>query len=1067
MSSQKLRDIYDALDHGNYKNAVKLCTAFLSKQPGHPLCRALHAVALERLGRADEATQLCDDIRAAAGCADDVLGTLQVVYRRCREFARCTEMYDAAWAKEADCEEYAFANFVAATRQGDAAKGQQVAMKMYRKFNKPKYLHWVVVSILLQARLEGSSKALDLASMWLQKAPIDMELLKAGKAVPFDRAQHNLVLLHLSTLRQQRKYDEALKLLETCRGFIHLPADYVALRLSLLEESGQILEAAREARAEVIRRSDCWGAAQDYIRLAFLCPTPDIGELPTLECQPPGSDAKKIPDHGARLRQEGSLPDDTSLEDVERNASKDEVRTASNIFTLLLRRANATDGDKSIKSSRGNLERTARSAQLELLRSAFAANEAAALPAAQSGAESPKPAGSRWHQFVSKEDLDTYKGLIVEYLCRFSYRSSTYFELAPFLCSLDDQRVEEILLAARKEDIVSSHAASREVTFARIKNSCTRERSTTALEEETKKAIAYLQSWEQNRNSDSVETSDKPADSACTEDNILLALVTMFDALSSLEGPLSSSALDERPLLLCAIAWSKLAADSYPQYFHFRVILVLLYSLTGCPGAALQVYNTLEVKNIQHESLSYLMMDTFRSLGCGSQFREFCRTITQFHEDSDKDHMEAINMALQSGLYHRVAEYVEAAEQICRSASWGRAVIEEIMVDVSQVGTWEALAECVAKRLRMVSSIATRPVDYWTLRTQDRRILSGVHVFPLRSPLTLEASSDPQARLPGAAIVPAALGRAKRQRPGISAAMAWNEEDARQDGGSSSSACPKFANVGALEIALRRGLEQAPGQLKLSASMLSVLGALIQKDGPNAEKLAEFVDSAGKGLAAAGLDPNSGSEQFNNASLSVRSRFIAFRACEGTVKLLRCSAAADGWESMEKDFSNIADLISTIASQTLESPKGTSGGTLRVGSRGTQELWALLASFAVVVPVVVWYTTAIPKTSGKKVKESEKPLHAARVALRSLLASLSGALTDALTHIEAATSNCGLVVETLTAKYGDGPLAALPAKLREETVEKLLESHRAHLDALRDSVTCRLAFLKAKGAFKP
>jgi len=84
--SQKLRGIYDALDHGNYKNAVKLCSAFLQKQPNHALCKALHAVAVERCGRRDEALRLCDEAQdAKSGVDDTVLSTIQVVYRRCKE----------------------------------------------------------------------------------------------------------------------------------------------------------------------------------------------------------------------------------------------------------------------------------------------------------------------------------------------------------------------------------------------------------------------------------------------------------------------------------------------------------------------------------------------------------------------------------------------------------------------------------------------------------------------------------------------------------------------------------------------------------------------------------------------------------------------------------------------------------------------------------------------------------------------------------------------------------------------------------------------------------------------
>eukprot|EP00913_Durusdinium_trenchii_P035820 g33519.t1 len=50
--------------------ACKLCTTLLQKQPANSLVRALHAVALERCGRRDEAIRLCQDTVTAGIAAE-------------------------------------------------------------------------------------------------------------------------------------------------------------------------------------------------------------------------------------------------------------------------------------------------------------------------------------------------------------------------------------------------------------------------------------------------------------------------------------------------------------------------------------------------------------------------------------------------------------------------------------------------------------------------------------------------------------------------------------------------------------------------------------------------------------------------------------------------------------------------------------------------------------------------------------------------------------------------------------------------------------------------------------
>ena len=328
--SAKLRGIYDAVDHGQWKTAVKLCEAMLKKQPGHILCKALNAVALERCGRREEAIHLCDETRISPECDDVTFSTLQVVYRRCRRGEEVMRMYEIALSKSPDNETYATSLFVHAMSCQEFAKAQQVATKLYSKHKRVLYLQWAVASMLLQG-----GKLLDLAEMMLKKAPLE-------PVQTFDRRQQHLLLLHLATLRAQSKYEQALTLLGNFSHLLPFGRDVREMRIQLLLDSGDVKEAARESRQAVISSKKNWSTLQEYMRLAFRC-----------------SPNSEVTDHCSRL----CVPAEFSVEDLDVRQSEDEVTNAFVLFRCLELEAG------------GNSLREPLLAQLELLRMAMCANE--------------------------------------------------------------------------------------------------------------------------------------------------------------------------------------------------------------------------------------------------------------------------------------------------------------------------------------------------------------------------------------------------------------------------------------------------------------------------------------------------------------------------------------------------------------------------------------------------------------------------------------------------------------------------------------------------------------------
>merc|ERR1712008_359696 len=86
------------------------------------------------------------------------------------------------------------------------------------------------------------------------------------------------------------------------------------------------------------------------------------------------------------------------------------------------------------------------------------------------------------------------------------------------------------------------------------------------------------------------------------------------------------------------------------------------------------VWNSLDIKNIQRESLSYLVLDSLRSSGSFDALRDVCRQVVHFHEDIDKDGGDALSLAFRNGVFHGVPEYLQALESMNCSAMWAVSV---------------------------------------------------------------------------------------------------------------------------------------------------------------------------------------------------------------------------------------------------------------------------------------------------------------------------------------------------------------------------------------------------------
>ncbi|KAK9804253.1 hypothetical protein WJX72_003568 [[Myrmecia] bisecta] len=261
---RRLRPVYDAIDIGSWKAAIKHANTALAKYKNDQLLRCLKALALQRNGRPDEALQACEEVRRATPDDERVLFTLGLVYRRLGCLQQLTATHVAASAARPADVDLLAGVFYAHVREFNYVKQQQVAMQLHRLAgqHKPSFAWWAIASLVLQARaaLAGGASASMAPQQLLQLAHtmVTKQLEKAGRFLNYEA-----LLLYIDILKAQGQTGEALKVVQgDLGGVVPLPEERHALAAALMAEMGERQAAADMYKQALMQDPDDWASLQ-------------------------------------------------------------------------------------------------------------------------------------------------------------------------------------------------------------------------------------------------------------------------------------------------------------------------------------------------------------------------------------------------------------------------------------------------------------------------------------------------------------------------------------------------------------------------------------------------------------------------------------------------------------------------------------------------------------------------------------------------------------------------------------------------------------------------------------
>jgi len=764
---RKLEPLYELLDKGNNKAALKGATQLLAKHPNLQIARALKGIALYRSGKKDEGVAICDEIKDEGPEDDNTLHTLQVFYRNAGMPSSIVSMFEAASARDPKNLEHLSLLFSAHARDFAFVKQQQCAMKLYRLTNDPKHVMWAVCGILLQTRGMTREERRD-ATLTRLAAGMCAKLEKNGGVT--DR---ETLLVCARVLRECGRGRDARTLLESALAekCVPMKAERLSLCATQAAEDGDVDDALAHWRGVLKEMPDDWQAASCAMDLTM---RGTVAAAPRKAPASAGGDW--APDDAFTAEGVRGGGGDGDKDDVARRVGAmaltspdgEGVERGETLVRELVAAADEAGG--AMKVGRGPY----------LLEVELAYRKSQLRGSSSTTTTSPPPAGA-------SED-ESLPAAMMKYWREFGYWTSCAKDLAPYSRRLLETDADAA--AAVRERLASEAAAAAAAAASSDEPANRKLRRAVAAEAIRAQLGSCGGSWRDRRDSNGIlgpalpsssgrtlatdlmtryrearevvagadPREPTPADTlALLAVNALAAEATSHAARAYANGvggeiDVDAAAEATRALLVAAACASEAVRNS-PNHAELRIGLSVLYTLLGAHDAACETHAALDCKNIQMDTMAHLELPHLEGGDDGAALNWFAARSDLLATDAGKDITENGVKAYDNGVYTKALEFVDFHRRLNTShalknaavVKWRAALREAVVGDAAAGAKPELVFNVLRKVLRGAADacepLPTRGAD-WPSSCFNEDLCTNPAFYPPHGGLASLAAAD-------------------------------------------------------------------------------------------------------------------------------------------------------------------------------------------------------------------------------------------------------------------------------------------------------------------------------------
>ncbi|KAJ1720437.1 mitochondrial distribution and morphology [Coemansia erecta] len=596
-----------ALDCGNMNQAIAECQKILRKKPNHLSAQALMSFAMARAGRIDEAERISRSVLNTAGSLKSpyVVEGLSLAFRTLGLLDEEIAVYTGALEFQPNDIKLNTKLFMVASRNSMYKEQHQAAVGLSKITKQDKHMWWVIASLMLQAKYSKLDPASQRLQMTLAERMSEKALVD-GKLKTVEELR-----IYLDVLEMQDKHSAMADVLFTDGALsekITNDPDLVTQRIGLLVKSHEY-DKAIEAAIGTLDVRENWLGYKHYI-------------------------AATVAKLGLAIKDLNAKPDSSEL-----------VPEALPIVEVTCATLNRW----------AQIRGRARGAKLALV------ELAAAL-------------GAAGHSDIARMTLSGLGDQIWEYVDQFQAKAICYKDIMPYF-------VVAIVEPASKrinQEVLDFH---RNQLDRRIDIACESAAQSEDLAQSwvnLEKIRYLLQALSDDVNPESwvlgvdrllqygLDSSQAQMKQASCSDIVLIAGQRLIQASF-----IGFSETSQHPQLhaglFSALCVLEAGIKQNDGSFLLKLYAIRIYLFLSCYERARAIYDSLNIKNIQFDTLGFLINGHGTSLGCYVQDLELCYEGVGFYDSSGGRISRGLESSYNNETYSNITDFIEFRDNLKNS----------------------------------------------------------------------------------------------------------------------------------------------------------------------------------------------------------------------------------------------------------------------------------------------------------------------------------------------------------------------------------------------------------------
>ncbi|KAI8050960.1 N-acetyltransferase B complex non catalytic subunit-domain-containing protein [Syncephalis plumigaleata] len=179
--------------------------------------------------------------------------------------------------------------------------------------------------------------------------------------------------------------------------------------------------------------------------------------------------------------------------------------------------------------------------------------------------------------------------------------------------------------------------------------------------------------------------------------------------------------------LLVLAAALEAAREKDNLNFQYSLILCRVYSLLGCGARAIELYDTLSIKHVQNDTLSYLMTDVLFDLGLWEESEHILESAASIYTSNIFETPEMIVQAYKYATFSQITNFMEFRDRLDNSLQ--RELIQQ---EINRVGLLRS-AKSTSTLLAFIASMDSNHINITDDKLSQLSDNRDYEPFPLLS----------------------------------------------------------------------------------------------------------------------------------------------------------------------------------------------------------------------------------------------------------------------------------------------------------------------------------------------